>query len=100
MFGDLMGNLEQQQAEMQKKLAEIPVEIKMDGITITGNATKQITNILLDAELVKGNDKEMLEDLLLAAFNRFMESAVKLEADAAQKLMSELMPPGFEDMFK
>lgn len=100
MFGDLMGNLEQQQAEMHKKMATITVDVTVEGITITGNATKQISNIAIDPELLEPGNKEMLEDLILTCVNRFIEKAAKIEAAEAQKLMQDMLPPGFGDMFK
>ena len=100
MFGDLMGNMEQQQAEMYKKMAGISVDVVVEGISISGNATKQITNITIDPEVLKAEDKEMLEDLLLTCVNRFIEKAVKIEPEEAQKLMQDMLPPGFGDMFK
>ena len=42
----------------------------------------------------------MLEDLLLEGVNRFVVEATKKEAEESQKMMSEMLPPGFEDMFK
>ena len=42
MLDDLMGNLEKQQAEIQKKLSAIVIEVKQEGLTITGNAAKQV----------------------------------------------------------
>ncbi|MBK9736098.1 MAG: YbaB/EbfC family nucleoid-associated protein [Saprospiraceae bacterium] len=100
MFGDLMGNLEAQQAEVQKKLALIQVEESMDGVTITGNATKQITNISISLPGLTEETKEMLEDIILSCFNRYIDKAQKREAEETQKLMEDLMPPGFKDMFK
>lgn len=100
MFGDLMGNLESQQAEMQKKMIQMPVEITMEGVTITGNAARQVTNISIDEGLLASGDKEMIEDLLLTAINRFIIDASKLEAEETQKMMSDMMPPGFGDLFK
>lgn len=100
MFGDLMGNIEQQQAEMQKKIAGISVDVTVEGISISGNAAKQITNIAIDPEVLQAGDKEMLEDLLLTCFNRFMEKAGKIESEETQKLMQDMLPPGFGDMFK
>ncbi len=100
MFEDLMGNLEQQQAEMHKKLAQFPVTVQMQGITVSGNATKTVTNILVTQEMIDSGDKEMLEDLLLTAVNRFIEEAVQVESREAQNMMSGMLPPGFGDMFK
>lgn len=100
MFEDLMGNLEQQQAEMHKKLAQFPVTVQMQGITIAGNATKTVTNILVSQEMIDSGDKEMLEDILLTAINRFIEEAVQVESRETQNMMSGMLPPGFGDMFK
>ncbi|MBC7886000.1 MAG: YbaB/EbfC family nucleoid-associated protein [Saprospiraceae bacterium] len=100
MFGDLMGNLEEQQAVMQEKLKQITVEETMEGIKITGNATKQITNISIAKDLTINYDSEMLEDLLLTCFNRYIIKVQKIEAEESQKLMQSILPPGFGDMFK
>ena len=100
MFGDLMGNLEEQQAAMHKKMAAIAIEIEVDGITITGNAAREVTNIIISESLWKEQNKEMMEDMMLAAMNRFIEKASKAEAEESQKMMSEMLPPGFGDLFK
>jgi len=67
MFGDLMSNMQKQQEELQKKLKTLSVDTFYEGVRITGNATKEVTNISVDNELM--DDKEMLEDLLLVTFN-------------------------------
>lgn len=100
MFGDLMGNIEKQQMEMQKRLALIPVEVEIEGIKVIGNGTKAITNLEIEANLIHVENKEMLEDILLTAVNRFVEQAALIESREAQSLMGNMLPPGFEDMFK
>ena len=95
-----MGNLETQQAEVKRKLAQIQVNESMDGVSITGNATKQITNISIDLPGLSEETKEMLEDILLSCTNRFLENAQKIENIETQKLMEALIPPGFKDLFK
>jgi DNA-binding protein YbaB len=100
MFGDLMGNLEQQQSEMQSKLAQVIVEESTEGIHITGNATKAITNISIADEVYASGDKEMIEDLLISCFNKFIGKVQEIEAVESQKLMESMLPPGFGDMFK
>ncbi len=100
MFDDLMGNLEKQQAEMQKKLSAIVIEVKLEGVAITGNAAKRVNNVTIDKELIETRDIEMIEDLLLTSINRFIEDAQKAEASETQSLMNEMLPPGFGDLFK
>ena len=100
MLDDLMGNLEKQQAEIQKKLSAIDIEVKQEGLTITGNAAKQVTNVMISKELIGSQDMEMIEDLLVTSINRFIEDAQKAEANETQSMMSEMLPPGFGDLFK
>lgn len=100
MFEDLMGNLEEQQVQMKTKLIQVVITEKVEGITITGNATKTITNIAIDDTIIAGGDKEMLEDLLLSCVNRFIEKAQEVEAVESKKMMESMLPPGFGDLFK
>ncbi len=100
MFGNLMNNIEQQQTQMKSKLSGIPVEITNQGIRISGNALRKINNIEIDQNLFESNDKEMLEDLLLAGFNEFIQAASAIEAAEAQQLMSSVLPGGLGDLFK
>ncbi len=95
-----MNNIEQQQAQMKSKLSGIPVEITNQGIRISGNALRKINNIEIDQNLFESNDKEMLEDLLLAGFNEFIQAASAIEAAEAQQLMSSVLPGGLGDLFK
>ena len=89
-----------QQAEIQKKLSAIVIEVKQEGLTITGNAAKQVTNVMISKELIGSQDMEMIEDLLVTSINRFIEDAQKAEANETQSMMSEMLPPGFGDLFK
>lgn len=100
MFGDLMGNFEQQQAEMQKKLARFVIEFELEGIKITGNAAREVTNVSISDALWAENEKEKIEDLLLTVMNRFLEKSAKVEVEESGKMMSEMLPPGFGDLFK
>ena len=78
----------------------IVIEVKQEGLTITGNAAKQVTNVMISKELIGSQDMEMIEDLLVTSINRFIEDAQKAEANETQSMMSEMLPPGFGDLFK
>jgi DNA-binding YbaB/EbfC family protein len=100
MFGNLMNNIEQQQAQIKEKLKSIPVATQNQGVKISGNALKEINNIEIDQHILDADDKEMLEDLLLATFNDFIQQATSVESIEAQQLMSSMIPSGLEDLFK
>lgn len=95
-----MGNLEQQQAEMHKKLSQFVIEFEMEGIKIIGNAAREITNVSISDDLWAENEKEKIEDLMLIAINRFLEKSAKVEVEESGKMMSDMLPPGFGDLFK
>ncbi len=92
-----MSNMQNQQEELQKKLKTLSVDTFYEGVRIAGNATKEVTNISVDDELM--DDKEMLEDLLLVTFNKFLAQASQIEANEAQNAMKDMLPPGFENLF-
>lgn len=113
MFGKAgLGGLMQQAQKMQEKmkqaqaeLANIEVEGEAGGgmVKITLTCHHQIKRIHIDDALAAdaASDKEMLEDLIAAAFN---DAASKVEgatqAHMAQATRGMGLPPGMGDFFK
>lgn len=100
MFGDLLGNMEEKQQELRRKLAEITVDAEAgDGaVKVTANANRQIVNITIDPDLLNEEGAEQLEDLLLVAINRALEEAAEKEASETQRLLQDMLPPGLGDL--
>lgn len=100
MFGDLLNNMQNQQEELQKQLAEIMIDTEADGgkIKIRTNAKRELINISIDKSLLEGGDPEELEDLLLVAINRALEQAAEKEAAESQRLMKDMLPPGLGNL--
>lgn len=81
-----------QAQEMQRKLAEAQATIEateMEG-TSGGGAVKlmlngkgHLTSLSLDAGVINADDKEMLEDLIIAAHN---DAKAKIDAAAADSM--------------
>ncbi len=95
----MFGNMQEKQAEMQKKLAEIIFEMEAgDGaVKVTANAARQITDIKINPNF-KFEEYEELEDLMLTAINRAIAKASEIEQAEAQKMLSEMLPPGFGNL--
>jgi DNA-binding YbaB/EbfC family protein len=101
-LGNLMKQAQQMQAkmaEMQEKMAEMEVTGAAGGgmLQVTLNGKYELKKVKIDKALVDPNDVEVLEDLVLAAFN---DAKAKVEA-ATQEQMSKLtgglnLPPGFK----
>jgi DNA-binding YbaB/EbfC family protein len=99
-LGQLMKQAQKMQSkmqEMQEKLAEIEITGTSGGgmVEITLNGKGETRRVKLDPQLVKTDEVEVLEDLLVAAFN---DARTKLEARTAEE-MSKLtggidLPPG------
>lgn len=97
MFGDMMKNMEEQQAAMQSKLKAIPVSLNKNGITIEANAAREIHNISIDQELME--DKEQLEDMLILCVNEIQQMIAAKEAEASQEMMNQMLPGGLGSLF-
>tara|TARA_B100000674_G_scaffold315870_1_gene262746 strand:+ start:154 stop:477 length:324 start_codon:yes stop_codon:yes gene_type:complete len=101
-FGNMMKQAQQLQkkmAEAQEKLNNIEVEGHSGGglVKVLSSAKGVIKKITIDNSLIKTDDKEILEDLLVAAIN---DSKLKAE-EAAQEEMKSVtggipLPPGMK----
>jgi DNA-binding YbaB/EbfC family protein len=101
MFGDIFGNIQKQQEELQQKLAAIMVEAEAgDGaVTVKAGADMHIENIRLDPSKIDLSDQEQVEDLLVVAVNRALELARETAATETNKLLGGMFP-GMEEPFK
>lgn len=99
MFGNLLGNLQQQQEQMQQQLAAIQVEAEAgDGaITVQASGDMRIGNIRLDVSKINPADTEALEDLLVEAVNRALDAARQKAAAQTQEMLSGMLPGGLLD---
>lgn len=101
-FGN-MGNLMKQAQEMQERLGKIQeeaehktVEASAGGgmVTVTANGGMKITKIAIDPEVLKSEDPDMLQDLLVAATNEALRKAKELMAEEVKGLTGGLGIPG------
>jgi len=91
----MMKQAEQMQKKMQEEIALIRVEATAGGgmVTVGMDGKKMVTTVKIDPEVA--GDVEMLQDMMLAAFN---EASKKVD-DATQEKMGGLLggmglPPG------
>ncbi|MBN1638152.1 MAG: YbaB/EbfC family nucleoid-associated protein [Ignavibacteriales bacterium] len=88
--------LQNDMARVQEELAEKQVEAESGGgmVKAVANGRKEIVNILIDQELINSNDKEMLEDLVVAAVNKAIEAASKMAEEEMASVTKGMVPPG------
>ncbi len=102
MKGGMQGMLKQvqkMQDEMQKvqsRLGELTVSEEAGGgmIKATANGNKELLSIEIDSQVVNPAEKEILEDLVVAAVNKALQSASKLAEDEMSKVTKGMLPPG------
>jgi len=99
MLGDLMGNMEEKQNAMKAKLQQIELEEKLEGVTITANAAREILNVTIDSKYQSAEHGEELEDILVVAMNNLLAKISEEEARESQSMISDMLPPGMAGLF-
>lgn len=95
----MMKQIQKMQAEMervQKELENKTVSEESGGgvVQATVNGKKELVSLKIDQEIIGSEDKEMLEDLVVAAVNKALESAGKMAEDEMQNVTKGMIPPG------
>jgi DNA-binding YbaB/EbfC family protein len=96
IFGQMM-NVRQRMEEAQAKLADKTATAEAGGgmVKVTANGLQRVVSIELDHDAV-GDDKELLEDLIIAGVNKALEAASELAQSEMQGAYRGMMPPGLD----
>ncbi|HEY2923202.1 MAG TPA: YbaB/EbfC family nucleoid-associated protein [Candidatus Binatia bacterium] len=98
-----MGNLLKQAQEMQARMAKIQEELgqkTVEGsagggmVQVTVNGQFNLVAVKIEPSVINNNEKEMLEDLILAAVNEGMRKARDLVSTEMGKLTGGFKIPG------
>ncbi|GJQ61444.1 MAG: hypothetical protein SCALA702_04970 [Melioribacteraceae bacterium] len=98
-----MNNMMRQIQKMQQEMEKVQNELGNKTVTeeagggivkATANGKKEIISVEIDEEIAKAGDKEMLEDLVVAAVNKALESAGKMAEDDMAGVTKGMIPPG------
>lgn len=88
--------MQKKMQEMQNKLADITEEGSAGAgmVKITVNGKHDMKNIEISPELIVPEDKEMLEDLIVAAYNDAKQKIESKNAAEMEKLTGGMGLPG------
>ena len=102
---DMFGLMKKAQ-EMQSKMADVQAEL--DNLIVEGqsgggmvkvklNGKGAMTGVAIDASLLKSDDKDIVEDLIIAAHNDAKNKVEAMMADEMKSVTGGLpLPPGMK----
>ena len=88
----LQSKLTELQAEAERKTVEASSGGGM--VTAVVNGKLQVLSIRIDPQVVTAGDREMLQDLVIAAINEAIRKAQQMMAEAMSRVTGGLKIPG------
>jgi nucleoid-associated protein EbfC len=101
-FGNMQNIMKQAQA-MQEQMAKVQEQAAAKTVagtagggivTVTVNGAMQIVGVVMDPEVVKSGDVEMLQDLVVAAANDALRKAQEMMAEEMKSVTGGMKIPG------
>ncbi len=98
-----MGELMRQASRMQRKIEARKEELKEetvdasagnDKVKAVANGGRELVSITIDPELLKEEDLEMVQDLIVAASNAALNKASEMVDEELEKVTGGLKIPG------
>jgi DNA-binding YbaB/EbfC family protein len=105
MMRDMLGLMKQAQAmqekiqAMQAEMERLEVEGQSGGgmVRVTLSAKGQLRNVIIDDQLLKQEEKQILEDLIVTAHEDARKKAERLMEEKMQGMTAGLaLPPGMK----
>jgi len=101
-FGNMQNIMKQAQA-MQEQMAKVQEQAAVKTVsgtagggivTVTVNGAMQIVGVVMDPEVVRSGDVEMLQDLVVAAANDALRKAQEMMAEEMKSVTGGMKIPG------
>ncbi|MDD3626435.1 MAG: YbaB/EbfC family nucleoid-associated protein [bacterium] len=92
---NMLKKMQESFAKMQAELEQKTVEGTAGGgmVTVTVNGHMKVMKININPDIIKDGDKEILEDMIIAAVNNGMEKAQQLMQTEMSKITGGLPIP-------
>ncbi|MBO6523187.1 MAG: YbaB/EbfC family nucleoid-associated protein [Balneolaceae bacterium] len=98
-MADMFGKIQEMQSKVQEtqaNLGKVEVEAEAGGgmVKVKANGLRQVLSIKLDKDVIDPEDKEILEDLVVAGVNKALEKADEEAKAKMQEAYKGMMPGG------
>ncbi|MDX1642001.1 MAG: YbaB/EbfC family nucleoid-associated protein [Balneolaceae bacterium] len=95
MFGKI-SNMQAKMKEIQDSLGELIVEAEAGGgmVKVKANGNRKVVSIELDKDVIDPDDKEMVEDLVVAGVNKALDKAEEAAKEKMQEAYKDILPGG------
>ncbi len=93
-----MQKIQKKLEEVQKQLEERTITVQVGGgmVSVTANGKQEIISIEIEREIINPDEKEMLEDLVIAGVNEAIRKAKEMVEEEIAKITGGLkLPTGF-----
>ena len=92
----LMKQAQKMQEQLQKQMETTVIEATAGGgmVSVKMNGNKQLLSVQVDPEVFAGGDKEMLQDLIVAAVNEGIRKVDETLSSQMGKLTGGMKIPG------
>jgi DNA-binding YbaB/EbfC family protein len=94
---DMLAQARQQAEKLQEKMQQITVEASSGGgsVTVKMNGQKQVLGVVIEPEVVKSGDIEMLQDFVVAAVNEAVRKVDEAMKSSLGGMFGGMGLPGF-----
>ena len=88
--------MQEEMQKVQSQLGNLTVSEEAGGgmIKATANGNKEIISVTIDPQVINPEEREILEDLVVAAVNKALQSANKVAEEEMAKVTKGMLPPG------
>jgi len=100
-----LGPLMKQAQEMGEKMQQVSEALKLERVTgnagaglveVEANGLGEVLAVRIDPTLIEKQDRELIEDLLPAAFNAVQQKAKGLHTEKMQTITGGIQLPGID----
>lgn len=98
-MADLFGKINEFQSKMREvketlEKSEVSAEAGGGMVKVTANGSREIISIKVDPDILKAEEAEMVEDLIVAGVNKALKAADELSQEKMSEVTKGVIPPG------